>query len=159
MDKTVKNVLAAVGAVAVVKAAPVLALGAAIGAVASNPEKVKKTAEDLVGRVEAELAKYGVEVYTEEECECCDGGPCTCGDECACDSEAEPAQVAEEEAQTESWEEDVPAEDEEEAPAEEPESEPAPAVEDTLEDLRAKAKDFLDAAKAFAEAAVNEVKK
>ena len=164
MDKTVKNVLAAVGAVAVVKAAPVLTLGAAIGVVASNPEKVREAAEDLVGRVEAQLAKHGVEVYTEEECECCNGGPCTCDGECACDSDVEPDEVAEEveapaeNAEPTSWEEDVPVE-EEEAPVEEPEAEPAPAVEDKLEDLHAKAKDFLEAVKALAETAVNEVKK
>ena len=81
MDKTVKNVLAVVGAVALAKAAPVLVAGVAIGAVVSNPEKVKQAAEDLVGRVEAELAKYGVDDLMHEEEDC--------------DSEANPDQVVE----------------------------------------------------------------
>ena len=64
MDKTVKNVLAAVGAVALVKAAPVLAAGVAIGAYAANPEKVKKAAMDGLHKTmnfaEDMLVKAGV---------------------------------------------------------------------------------------------------
>ena len=57
MDKTVKSVLAAVGAVALVKAAPLLAAGVAIGAVVSNSEKFKKAAEDFASRLESNIAK------------------------------------------------------------------------------------------------------
>ena len=141
MDKTVKNVLAAVGAVAVVKAAPVLALGAAIGVAASNPDKVKKAmedakvkVEDLVARAEAaveeELAKHN----PEDECECCCGGECYCEGECCCDTEEENT----------SWEDEVPVEEE---PAPEVEPESTPVLEDKLENLRAKAEDFLAALK------------
>lgn len=58
MDKNMaKNILAGVGAIAVVKAAPVLALGTAIGVIISNSDKVKKAVEDVVDQVEAEMAK------------------------------------------------------------------------------------------------------
>lgn len=61
---TVKNILAAVGTIAVVKAAPVLAAGVAIGAVLTNPEKVKKTMKDGIDKtmdlVEEFLVKSGV---------------------------------------------------------------------------------------------------
>ena len=132
MDKTVKNVLAVVGAIAMVKAAPVLAAGVAIGTVVSNPDKAKKAVEDFVGRVEEEVSKYA------EECECCNGGECHCECECDCDSEEDTA-----EQENASWEEDVPVEEE---PAPE---EPAPAEEDKLENLRAKAEEFLAALKAL----------
>ena len=153
MDKTVKNVLAAVGAVAVVKAAPVLALGAAIGAVASNPEKVKKAAEDLVFRVEDQLAKYGVEVWPEDECECCEGGHCTCDGECQCDSDEEPelhfdcASAPMEAVEPESWEEVLPDEEEEAPVADEPAPEPTATEADKLENLRALGMEFIAALK------------
>ena len=97
MDKTVKNVLAAVGAVALVKVAPVLATGVAIGTVVANPEKVKKAMEDARGKVEAQLAKYGVDDFMmeEDECECCCGGMCDCEGECCCDLDDELDEVAE----------------------------------------------------------------
>ena len=152
MDKNVKNVLAAVGALAVAKAAPVLAIGAVVGAVATNPEKVKETAKevkrtanDLVGRAKANFAKYGVDIFEEEECECCNGGACTCGDECQCDAEEVAEEVFPEE-EEESWEE---AFDEAKAPpvAEEPASEPVPTEADKLENLRALGMEFIAALK------------
>ena len=70
MDKKVKNVLTAVGAVAVVKASPVLALGAAIGAYAANPQKANKAVMDGLNKTmnfaEDMLVKAGV---PEEELE------------------------------------------------------------------------------------------
>ena len=70
MDKKVKNVLTAVGAVAVVKASPVLALGAAIGAYAANPQKANKAVMDSLNKTmnfaEDILVKAGV---PEEELE------------------------------------------------------------------------------------------
>ena len=134
MDKTVKNVLAAVGAIAMVKAAPVLAVGVAIGTVVANPDKAKKAVEDFVGRVEEEVSKYAEEYG----CECCAGGECHCECECECDSEE-----GTEEQEKASWEEEIPVE---EAPAPE---EPVPAEEDKMENLRAKAEDFLEALKAL----------
>lgn len=120
MNKDVKNVLTAVGAIAVVKAAPVLAAGVAIGAVVANPEKAKKAVKDFVSRVETGLAKYDLEAWMEaemakhaeeDECECCHGGKCDCEDECCCDYEDEPDQVFEDtEALTEA-EESVPYEE------------------------------------------------
>ena len=130
MDKNVKNVLAAFGAIAVVKAAPVLALGAAVGAVATNPEKVKKAAENLACRaeelacnVEAKLVEYGVLEYVDDECECCEGGPCTCGDECECEAEEVTEELFPDE-EAAAWDEEVTGA-EEEASAQEPEAKPA----------------------------------
>lgn len=59
-----KNILAAVGALAVVKAAPVLAAGVAIGTAVSNADKIKKAVNDFTDRMEAEVAKYREEEET-----------------------------------------------------------------------------------------------
>lgn len=64
MNKVVKNVLTAVGAVAVTVKAPVLVAGLVAGAVLTNPEKAKKTAMDgldkTMGWMEDLLVKSGV---------------------------------------------------------------------------------------------------
>ena len=69
-NTTVKNILAAVGAIAVVKTVPLLAAGVAVGAVLTNPEKVKSTMKDGIDKtmdlVEEMLVKSGV---PEEELE------------------------------------------------------------------------------------------
>ena len=54
----VKNGLAIVGTVAVVKAAPVLAAGFAIGTLVTNPDKVKAAAE----KVSAKLKDFNKEM-------------------------------------------------------------------------------------------------
>lgn len=129
MDKTAKNVLATVGAITVATAAPMLAAGVAIGVVASNPEKAKKTVENLVGRAEDMFAKANAH-HEGNECECCHGGKCDCEEECCCDCddefEEDEVHIPCEELEPESWEEDVPVA-EEESPAEETAEEPAPA--------------------------------
>ena len=57
VKKNVRNLLAVVGAVAVVKKAPVLVSGIVIGSLISNPDKVKKVAKEFWERYEAEMAK------------------------------------------------------------------------------------------------------
>ena len=97
MDKTAKNVLATVGAIAVATSVPVLAAGVAIGVAASNPEKTKEAVKNLVGRVE-DVFTRATACYEENECECCHGGKCDCDAECCCDCEdEEDIPVAEEE--------------------------------------------------------------
>ena len=64
VETTMKNVLAVVGALAVVKAAPVLAAGVAIGAAVSNTNKIKKTMNHFADRMEEEVAKFNAEFAT-----------------------------------------------------------------------------------------------
>ena len=136
MDKTAKNVLAAVGAIAVVTSVPVLAAGVAIGVAASNPEKTKETIKSLVGRAEDAFAR-ATAYHEENECECCYGGKCDCEGECCCDCddkfEEDEVHVPCEELEPESWEEDVPVEEEEPAPSEN--AEEANAKKEKLEKL------------------------
>ena len=64
MNKTVKNVLTAVGAVAVTVKAPVLVAGLVAGAVFTDPEKAKNTVKNGIDKtldwVEDLLVKSGV---------------------------------------------------------------------------------------------------
>ena len=81
VENAVKNALTVVGALAVVKAAPVLAAGVAIGAVVTNPDKAKKVVEDLVGRAEetgrkwAEAARAAVNENDEDDTTFTAGAP------------------------------------------------------------------------------------
>ena len=121
MDKTAKNVLAAVGAIAVATSVPVLAAGVAIGVAASNPEKTKETVKNLFGRAEDAFARATAH-RKENECECCHGGKCDCDEECCCDCgdefQEDEVHIPCEELAPESWEEDVPVAEEEPTPAE-----------------------------------------
>lgn len=128
MDKNVKNVLAAVGAVAVVKTMPLLALGAAIGAVATDPKKVTDTIDKARDHLDMLFVKYGMDVSGEDECECCCGGKCDCEEECCCDlSSEEDAQPSENEEATFEGEPEVNV-----APAEETYGESAYVEEEEM---------------------------
>ena len=113
MDKTAKNVLATVGAISVATSAPLLAAGIVIGVAAANPEKTKKTMQNLAGRA-GEMFARAVDYREENECECCHGGKCDCDDE----FEEDEVHIPCEELEPESWEEDVPVAEEEPIPAE-----------------------------------------
>ena len=60
-EKTFRDGLAVAGAIAVVKAAPVLALGFGIGALVSNPDKVQNLAKKVTDGFKKIQEKYEAE--------------------------------------------------------------------------------------------------
>ena len=112
VEKTLKNALSVVGAAAVLKAVPILAVGAAgvaLGAFISNPKKVEKLKKDFanspekVAKVKKEVNEF-VENFKEKyanddcceskKCDGCDGcegdGTCNNYDICGgCDGDCE----------------------------------------------------------------------
>ena len=161
MDKTVKNVLAAVGAVAVVKTAPVLAVGAAIGAYVADPQKANKAvmngidktmnfAEDMLvkaGVSKEELERTKQRIF-EKEPETIEDLISEDESEVHFECESTPA----EDVEPEPWEEEVLPEEEQETPiAEEPAPEHSVTEAEKLENLRAKGMEFISALKELAE--------
>lgn len=51
IEKSVKDALAVIGAVAVVKTAPILVTGVAIGALVTNPDKLKSAVEKVTTKL------------------------------------------------------------------------------------------------------------
>ena len=115
MDKNVKNALAAIGAVSLVAAVPVLAGGIAIGVAVADPDKAKKIAKEGLEKVKT---------FTEEVK--------------AKATEKEPETIED----LFSEDEEVPFHEEEffaeEVPEEEPEEKPSE------EEIRAKREKFID---------------
>lgn len=140
-ENLAKNILAGVGTFALIKAAPVLVVGAAVGAALTNPEKTQKVVKDFANRVgekaadfkadmEAKIAEMEAQMEADmysADCECdgegYDGEENTIFDE----AEAVPTEEAEPAPDSE------PAVEETEPVAEETEQEPdsAPEAEKT----------------------------
>lgn len=115
MDKNVKNALAAIGAVSLVAAVPVLAGGIAIGVAVADPDKAKKIAKEGLDKVKT----FAEEVKAKA-------------------TEKEPENIED----LFSEDEEVPFHEEEffaeEVPEEEPEAKPSE------EEIRAKREKFID---------------
>lgn len=115
MDKNVKNALAAIGAVSLVAAVPVLAGGIAIGVAVADPDKAKKIAKEGLDKVKT----FAEEVKAKA-------------------TEKEPETIED----LFSEDEEVPFHEEEffteEVPEEEPEAKPSE------EEIRAKREKFID---------------